>query len=356
VNLLASSKLLTGEPVFTTGGRSYFWEDVILAGAASGDWMRLERELHCGMALLGQARAENAEPTRAELEAAITSFRYERKLISAQETRDWLARWHLRPDDWFDHLRRKLVHERTPNDFAFGDPSGDVPRSTPHPALYVDAVCSGTLEERARDLALRAACLALDEQAPPADLDVADDPLLYDDTVLQSACRLGVSAARGRERLSLLAKAERSYTAFRARALTPAALAREIASHALEWTHVACEVVTFDDQASAREALLCVRTDGRALREVAAVANRSVTSERVYLDERSSIADPLLGARKGDMVGPVAIGERFVVINVQDRVPASCTDPDIICRAESSIMSRLAASELAPAIQWQKAF
>lgn len=356
VNVLESGKLLTGEPVFVTGGRTYFWEDVILAGAIWGDWARLERELRLGIALLARVAAEDAAPTRHELDAAITSFRYERNLISAQETREWLSRWALRPDDWFGYLRRQLVRTRMPNGCGICEESDDAPLWTPLRMLYVESVCSGTLERLARELAVHAACLALDALTDLDDSDADRMPWLDVDAVLQNACRLGVSPARGRERLSLLAKAERSYCAFRARALSPAALAREIASHALEWTHVACESVTFDDQDVAREALLCLRADGRTLREVAATANRAATSERVYLDERSNVVDHLLGARKGDVIGPVAAAGRFVVIEVLDRVPASSGDPEIIRRAESSIVNRLAASELTPAIQWQKAF
>jgi hypothetical protein len=346
--------VLTGEPVFVTGGRTYFWEDVILAGAAWGEWTRLEGALRRRVAWLARAAAENAAPTREELDAAITRFRYERNLISAQETRDWLARWDLRPDDWFDYLRRQLVQARAPNDGW--DAADETPLSTPLRALYVDAVCSGVLEQLARDLALRAASLALDASTAVDDADPDLVPWLEDDTVLQSACRLGVSPARGRERLALLAQGEWSYNALRVRALNPPALTREVATHALEWTQVACETVTFDDQAAAREALLCLRVDGRTLREVAAAANRSATSERVYLDEGSSVADMLLGAREGDVIGPVASDQRFLVIAVHDRVPASCDDPAIIRRAEASILSRLAASELVPAIKWQKAF
>ena len=348
--------MLAGAPVFSAGGFTFYWEDVILAGAAWGSWALLERDLRSGRALLARAAAENSLPSRAELDAAITSFRYERNLISAQETRDWLARWNLAPGDWFNYLRRQLVQARI---IGGSDPDDDGSLSTPSRQLYVDAVCSGTLERLARNLAIRAACLAVDRQVSPTQLDAANtDPLSWtdDDVVLQMGCRLGVPPSRGRERLSLLAQVERSYDRFRARSRDGQALAREVASHALEWTRIACEIVTFDDQTAAREALLCLRADGRTLREVASAANRPATSECIYLDESSGIADQLLGARRGDVIGPVAAHGRFVVIEVHERVPVSCGDPDIIRRAESSILNRLAATDLAPLIRWQKVF
>lgn len=359
MNLLGSGKLLAGAPVFAAGGLTFYWEDVILAGAAWGSWALLERDLRSGMTLLARAAAENSLPPRAELDAAITSFRYERNLISAQETRDWLARWSLAPGDWFDYLRRQLVQARTIDGRASCDADDDKSLSTPIRELYVDAVCSGTLERLARDLAIRAACLALDRQPPPAQFEGANSNLSSwtdDDVVLQMGCRLGVPPSRGRERLSLLMEVEQSYDCFRARSLDAEALAREVASHALEWTRIACEIVTFEDQTAAREALLCLRADGRTLHEVASAANRPATSECVYLDESSGIAEQLLGARQGDVIGPVAAHGRFVVIEVHERVPASCGDPEIIRRAESSIVNRLAATDLAPVIRWQKAF
>lgn len=359
VNLVASGTPLSGESVFVTGGRTYFWEDVVLAGAAWGRWTRLERELRVGIELLARAAGENCAPTPQELDTAITSFRYQRNLISAQETRDWLARWNLHSDEWFDYLRRQFARARMPETDGTDTMNDDASLSSPARALYVESVCSGSLERLARDLALRAACLALREETTPGDVTNAEPdppPWLEDDSILQLACRFGVSPSRGRERLSLLAAVERAYNAVRARALIPPALAHEIASHALEWTQVACETVTFEDETAAREAVLCLRADGRTLREVAVAANRSATTERVYLDTRSSVADHLLGARKGDVIGPVASDGRFLVIEVHDRVPASCGDPEVLRRAESGIMNRLTASELAPAIQWQKAF
>lgn len=356
---------LVGEPAFTVGGRPFFWEDVLLAGLVRGDWTLLERDLRHGLASVARARTDGALPGTEEVRAAAATFRYERNLISAQEANDWLARWKVRPEEWTDYLCRALLRARWPDaatiacPFPLADPELDIAR-------HAEAVCSGALERNARELAERAACTV---SGKLASVEAGGAPLLGDstsrevanpfaasDALLAAAERLGISRARSRERLELLGCVERSYHALRHRLFTARAVCGEIHAHQLEWTRVACDSIAFETEAAAREALLCVRSDGQSLRELAMAAQLRSTRQLYFLDQLPpAVSDRLAGARAGDAFGPVMTDGAFVVLQVDRKIPPTDDDAEIIHRAECSLFSRVMQRELSTVVQWQNA-
>jgi len=351
---------LFGQAVFSVGGQPCFWEDVVLTGLASGEWALLERELCFGLACVARARAEQVLPGSDELQAAAAAFRYERDLISAEETSDWLARWKVRPEDWMEYLRRTLLRRRWAADATSAMECSLPTDSEVDAARHAEAVCSGTLARLARSLAERAACTARAEIASTETAN--DDPVspsvpdafLASDDLLAAAERLGIPCGRARERLELLACVERSYRAFRRRVLSARALSSEIRAHQLEWTRVECDSIAFESEAAAREALLCVRADRQSLRDVAMAAHRAPTAQRLYLDQLPPpLSDRAAGARPGEALGPLAVDGSFMVLQVSGKILPSENDPEIIGRAEASLFSRVAQRELLPAVQWQ---
>ena len=343
---------LLGQAVFTVGGQRYYWEDVVLAGLASGEWDLPERDLRYGLACLARARAEHVLPENEELRAAAAAFRYERDLISADEASGWLARWKVRPEDWMDYLRRALLRRRWCADVASIADRFPPSAAEIEAARHAEAVCSGTLPRLARKLAERAACTVGAEVASTelAAHDAAGDELLA------AGERLGIPRHRTRERLEVLARVERSYHAVRRRVLSARAVCGEIRAHQLEWTRAACDSIEFESEAAAREALLCVRADGQSLRDVAVAAHRTPAMRRLYLDELpQGLGDRVAGARPGDAFGPLAIDGSFVVLQLRAKILPSESDPEIIGRAEESLFSRVAQRELLPGVQWQSA-
>ena len=356
---------LFGQAVFTVGGQVYFWEDVALAGLASGEWAVLERDLRHGLACVARARAEHVLPGNEELRAAAAAFRYERDLISAEEASGWLARWKVQPEDWMDYLRRALFRSRWCEDLATIADRFPPADKVVDAARHAEAVCSGTLARLARGLAERAACTARaeiasggigDEDGVSENAPRGGDTFVSDGELFAAAERLGISRAHACTRLGVLARVERSCRAVRRRVLSDRAVEGEIRAHQLEWTRLACDSVTFDSEAAAREALLCVRVDGQSLRNVAAAARRFVTTERLFLDQLPpAVGDRMAGARPGEAFGPVAIGGTFTVLQVSGKILPSHSDQEIVGRAEESLFSRVAQRELLPMVQWQSA-
>jgi len=104
---------LLGELAFTVGERGIRYADVVDAARSWGDWALVEQHARAG-----------GEPLDAD------AFRYARELLSGDEMRAWLGRWHLEVQDWERWLAR------------------EVPRDA-----VAEAVCSGELERLTRKLA-----------------------------------------------------------------------------------------------------------------------------------------------------------------------------------------------------------
>lgn len=347
-------KTVFGQTVFTVEKTPYFWEDVVLAASAWGDWAVLERDVHRGVACLRRAVTEGAPPTRDELDAATAAFRYERDLISAKDARDWLDCWSLSIDDWMDYMRRAVLRERWRDQLSTFDLPFPAVDAEVDARVLSEAVFSGELGRAARKLAEHAAChkvpgaLGDDGGAPLAEAFVRQH-----DSAVGAASRLGLSRGRAIERLFVLDAVERSYASFRARVVTARAVEEEIRAHELQWMRVDCESLSFADDSAAREALLCMRADGKTIREVAAAARRVLRDRRFYLDDvDSKVGERLLAAGENEVIGPLTLQEEFVVLRVMHKLMPLNDDPEIHRRAEVELLRRLATHQLPHRIQW----
>jgi hypothetical protein len=213
-------------PVFSVGRRQFRWADI----APRLDWEALRRA----------ASSSRREIADAELAEAEARFRYERSLVAAEEMEAWLERWELTVGEWRQYLRGNLP----------GDERG----------AWVEAVCSGTLERAAEELAARAAAA-----------EATGEPDL-----------------------------ERAYNRFLAEAITPEALGSLLEARKADWIRVDCRTLVFPLAAAAREAALCVRDDGMALAEVASQAGVEMREHSVHLEDAADeLGKALLSARTG---------------------------------------------------------
>ena len=185
-------------------------------------------------------------------------------------------------------------------------------RREPGAALWPEAVCSGALSSWAWELAGRAA--AGGEH---------DDPDAYDELVR--------------------------------RANTPEARAKALEARQMDWLRVECDLLELPVEGMAREAALCVREDGLSLDEVAGRAGIQV-AERAFLlmDAPAELADPLLSARPGDLVGPASAGDAFYVALVRDKRAPALDDPAIGELLDVEVPRRAIDSEVKKWIRWHE--
>jgi hypothetical protein len=295
-------------PAFAVDGQWYLWRDVVAAAKAWGDWQRLEEDVR--RARLAETR--EPPPAAAEVQRAADEFRYDRRLLAADDMEAWLAEWGLTTDDWVEYVRRSLLSGHDPDDQAVElDPQ----------VVWTQAVCSGTLERLARRLAERLAVYASLEDESPA--------------------------------IEELGEVDERFERFLDGVVTADSVESVIAAHTVEWTRLECLWLEAPTKEVAREAVLCVREDRRALEDVARDSDLTVEHRRIYLDDADrEIAPLLLGARAGDLIGPIGSGAAFAVVLVEDRVVPVAGDDAVTSRAERHVREQAVGRAVLQRVRW----
>jgi hypothetical protein len=351
---------LFGQTVFTVGERTYAWEDVVLAAMWWGDWDRLEAQARQGLACAARLEAVDAESDPDQVSAAADEFRYERDLLTAEETEAWLARWGLTTESWMDYIERAVLRR------AWADELDDNVREYPigddevAEAMHAEAVCSGALGRLAGKLAGRAAAFARAGPpaagAPPAEDEKARAPGALG-AVGARAATLGLPGLTPdacAEKLRTIAGLEGAFQRFSQEVLTPKAIHDAINTHHLDWIRLRCRTVTFADEQAANEAALCVREDGDDLTAVARAAKTPVHKTRFYMDEAEPPVRTLLqAARPGEVLGPVPLNGGYALFHVLEKRLPSAEDPHVRRRAERHVLDRAVDHEITHRVRWR---
>src|SRR4051812_1750379 len=323
-------------PVLSAGDVTYRWSDVFLAARLRGEWEPLERS----------AAVAEAAPDEETLRGARAAFRTERKLLAADELRDWLSEQRLTLGDWDAYLRRRLGHGGAERGGAAGPP--------PSHAIWAEGICSGAFQHFAQALAARAAALAAAPQTaagPPRAAWFARMPARAE------AAAIGITAGDVPSRCAELWRAELAHDALCAEVIASEAPKRALAASSADWLRVDCEYLVAADEDVAREAALLLREDGLPLADVARAAGLASVDGRPYAGEMPDELRPrAISAAAGDRIGPIAIerGSRFVVMSVRGKVAPSMEDPEIRARAESAAVRQAVEREVAERVTWHE--
>jgi hypothetical protein len=304
-------------PVFEVAGRQYDWSDVIAAAELWGDWQKLEAATREGLACRRRVDELGLELAADEVDAVAKAFRYEHKLFSADELTEWLTGWRLTSGEWLESLRRSLLRAKWAGEIEQILAEHPVEAEEVAGLLWVEGACSGVLEQVARRLAGRAAAAAA-----MGELDT-DFPAL-----------------------------EEAFARFRSDETPDDVIEREVERQRLAWVRIDAEVVAFAGQDVAREAALCVR-EGMTFDEVAAQAGVETQKVSRYFDETEPELQPhLLTATEGSLIGPVEVGERFLLLRVEAKHVPTSKDEDVRRRAEQAVSRRAVEREVTQRVSW----
>ena len=309
---------------FAVAGTDYRWTDVVAAARHRGAWALLEDQIREGIACQRLAADTKMRLSAAEVWAAATEFRYQRRLTSAEEMETWLAGWHLTKDEWLGYIRRSLLRQRQAHDLVTVVERYPVADEDVAEAAWATAACSGKLETFARDLASRVVAMEISgERVPGGDL-------VHHLEALECAFRdwcTGVASA--------------------------SALRKAVASHHLDWIRIESRWVTLPTEEAAREAILCVRVDSMDLSDVSGLAGTTVVERRFLLEESEPAwRDHLVAAADGELLGPLPSIAGFTVVEVTRKTLPSPDDTDISRRAEEAVVSDAVRQELASRVRW----
>lgn len=346
------------QKVLAVGSREYVWLDVFLAAMLRGEWREFERRLVEGLAC---AAAEGADtrprtiwPDDRQIEEAANAFRYERDLVSSDETIDWLDRAGLTFDAWTNYLVRRLLHARCRDhldDILQQRASAEkVADRVADLDFAAEGICSGTFDRFLKTLADRAAIAALRDHVDHP----AVDPPRIGRMLAEHAAWLGALDPDDiTERAVHLAQLESVFHAHVGAATTADSLASQLARYRFEWTRVDLERISFESVDAAREAACCVREDGLTLSEVAIESRQPVRDTRDLLERLDpGLRNAVLGAGVDELVGPVVVGSRHEVAWVVGKRPADLTDPIVRARAKSAVVDQMVARAILSHVRW----
>ncbi len=354
--------MLLDQVAFTVGSTAYRWGDVVLAAMTWGDWGGLEAQVREGLACVKRLAGWGENPDPDLVNAAADEFRYERDLLTAEEAEAWLARWGLTTESWMEYIERSVLRR------AWAD---EVPTLVAqHPAsdeevgaaISAEGICSGAYTRFACKLAGRAAAYerVRDQAAEPAPTKAPraasrGDPVLLPTRIAATARRtMGLPAKACRERLAILERLENGFGAFADQALTPKGIRDAVSDHHLDWIQLICHTASFPEERAAREAVLCVREDRQTLADVAQLAGTNLREARFYLEEVDPAQrDLFLGARPGDLIGPLPSDGVFALFRVIAKVLPSPDAAGVKERAERSVVDRAVEQEITHRVQWQ---
>lgn len=307
-----------------------------------GEWARIEQRARERLACLA-AESEQKTLDPAATQQAAKDFRYERDLVTADEMKEWLAKWGLTNEDWTAYIQGSLLRmklrDRLPSIVeSYRPDDAQLDR-----AVWAEAVCSGDLERLARSLAERVAV----HQASLTGADGAE------------AATEGTSSHGGGERETegtgrpSVATLDADLERFREQVLDPKAVGQRISMHQLDWTKIDARYLSFPQEEMAKEAFLGLSEDGLDVVTVAKDANTEVHEIHQTLDQFSgSLRDQLMGAQKGQVVGPVAVDDQFLVYLIDDKILPSHEDEDVANRASEAVVAAALERRVVDHIQW----
>jgi len=311
--------------VFSIDSELFTWADVVRAAEARGSWQALLASVRSGVVADAHALSADSGPTADEVVAATTRFRYDRNLIAGDDLMKWLDIWGVSIPDWEEFLRRSLSRERFLSELdapVLSSPADDAAIAA---ATWPEAVCSGFIEQAGRQL-------------------VADVALAVE--------RGRTVSGRTRADFQLIHAAA---DAARSDALDPEALEREVASHRLEWTGLRGWRLELSDEDVVKEAAMSVRTDGSSLAEIAQVCGVVAEGFNVLLtDIEEGLLSQTLAAREGDLIGPLRLGEMWVLLIIERRAAPTLGDPLVRQRAREHIIRSAEERAIGRSVTWHE--
>ncbi len=311
--------------LFTIENREFGWDEIVVAAQVWGEWQVLFESVRHSLACLRLAAQIGQLPSTAEMREAANAFRYQRNLISGDETQIWLHRWGMSVEEWMNCLRGQLLRKRWAsrvNEIKAANPILDADVAE---VVKRYAVCTGKIDDWSQKLAGRAALAAKSSGL--------------------------ISGARSPR--DLIDRIEKEFERQQNQTINSKLIETKILDHRLDWIHYECRYLWLADERVAREAAWCVSEDGLTLDEAANAAHGEVREWNFYADEiEASVRPYFVAARKGDLLGPLRFASGYPLFSVLKKKMPAASDPEILSRAEQAIVADLTAQAIHERVRW----
>ncbi len=341
--------------LFEIAGRAVTTADVLRAADVRGDLEAAWLAFLVGEGAWEHARAHRMEADPGEVERRSDDVRYDRGLLTAEETEDWLDARNLTMDDLEAFVLRSLWRERHPVEvppaaFATSPPAQKE-------RFRTEVTFSAELDRLAHGLARRMAVVEANpsgDAAAGAEVARSREACVHRLGLLE-ADLYGWLAAAGltRDGLDRLLRMDLAFEARRASVLTPKAREGIRQSMRIPLTRVDVETVSVASIDAAREVRCCVVDDGVAMAELAAAhglahARRSLVLEDVDPAPRNA----LISAATNDVLEPVETPSGFEVFRLRGKQEPDASDPEIRRRIDRELLEAHDADLEARHVRW----
>ena len=327
-------------------------------GDLQSDWTLLLESL----SREDQATTMSLDPDEEVLQSMSEEFRYERDLLTAEETEKWLADRDISEEDFTNFFLRRYwlraIDQRSknlPEDFWAASP--DL-----RELLRIDLLLSGRFDQHARELSWRLTALP----QPPGASSPAD---AMQTQVMRGRFIAGHNfteenlgrALAGLERdilwLNECLQLEAAYHYVCDQLLTDEKRARLLVSLRLPLTKVEVETMVVRSPHAANEAVLCLRENQLSMSELASECDSSCDRMNVFLGDCSpELQRALLSASPGEILAPQSDGETFVVCRLINKTESDIHEQEVKARLDQRLLESHFSELTRERIRWAGAW
>jgi hypothetical protein len=323
------------------------------SGALELPWTRLLQALACERRAAELDQQADAEA----LQAMSEEFRYDRDLLTAEETETWLAGRDLTEDDFGDYFlrdywRQHLEPQPEPDRVPYPDAAADLCE-----LLRVDLVISGEFDGLAQALSWRVAALGNEHNAG-ADVVMAKEKASFFQRTGLSEPGLARALAqleRGREWFEQCLQREAAFRTLSGRWLSEEARARALTSRRPGLTRVEIKTLIAPTQDAAREAVLCLRENESTIEDLAKACGSNCEHKRLFLEDfEAEIQQAFLCATPGEVLGLQESDSGFLVCRVVGKLEPRLDDEEVKTRIDQRLLESGFSELTHDRVQWAR--
>jgi hypothetical protein len=328
--------------VCACGDREYNIRDVADAALWRGHLGPIWDKFAIG--LMAEKRADELELEfdDAEIDSAAEIFRYERDLITAEETERWLAVRGLTLDEFSDYFARQYCRNKLGEEVEVSDMTYTSVPNDLRQLFAAELILSGDLGQLSTPLMWRLAAAKAEKEATAENITEAER-MFFDRHGINASELPNWLSALGRE-LVWHAEMLAMEAAYQQRCLTllqPHSRKHELHSLRLPLTRFETEVLELESRDAAQEALFCVTEDGMSMEEVAAEGRYPYRRIDFLLEDLPpELQQEFMSVSPGEVLEPMPRGDGFELCRVATRTEPDADDPAIKLRVEQRLLDR----------------
>jgi hypothetical protein len=353
---LRSADDLEGCAVFTHRDNVQTVGEVMRAAHFRGRLAACWERLWAAVEAREHAEAEGAEVDLEAVQALSEEFRYQRDLITTEETEAWLAARGLTGDDFNDHFVRQYWCNLRGAGRPVQAPDLGAASREAWRSLAAHVWLSDGLEGMARDLAHRLAVWGSARTSAPDEAALGIERKRFFDRTGLRPGELGAWLAafeRDSEWFERMLTLEAVYLAECERWLRPESRRQALETCRLSLVSLEVEVMDVESPDAAREAYLVVGQDGVPMAELARQARYPYRQAALLLEEVPPEGqERLLAAPVGGLLEPWDRGEGYQLCRVLSKREPSLEDDRIRARVDARILEGRLAGLESESIRW----